>query len=166
MASVEDLKQLNRDQLNEFALLHGIEDAEDTEVYKTKEALATVLSPKVTPEQLKEFVALKAGGAPVVDGSGEIPADGTYETAVDPALPGADQSSLTEPVDPATQPPEAEAESDGELKIGDRVSYPFDGVEGNRLMGTVRGTGEGFADVVGYDGATRTFPLSQLQRED
>lgn len=163
MASVEDLKQLNRDQLNEFALLHGIEDAEDTEVYKTKEALATVLSPKVTPEQLKEFVALKAGGTPV-DGSGEIPSDSTYETAVDPALPGSDQSVLTEPVDPATQPPEAEG--DGELKIGDRVSYPFDGVEGNRLMGTVRGTGEGFADVVGYDGATRTFPLSQLQRED
>ena len=158
MASVEDLKQLNRNDLNEFALSHGIENAADTEVYKTKEALATELSPRVTPEQLQEFVALKtAGASPEM----ETPEETAQEVGYDPAV---GQPEPEEPADPATQP--FETEDEAELQVGDRVSYPFKGVHGDRLVGTVRGVGDGTADVVGYDGATRVYPVAVLRKED
>lgn len=160
MASVEDLKQLNRNDLNEFALSHGIENAADTEVYKTKEALATELSPKVTPEQLGEFIASKTAGG--VSPEEEVLEGAAQDVSYDPAV--GQQPETEEPVDPATQP--FETEDEAELQVGDRVSYPFKGVYGDRLVGTVRGLGDGTADVVGYDGATRVYPVAVLKKED
>lgn len=159
MASVEDLKQLNRSDLNEFALSHGIENAADTEVYKTKEALATELSPKVTPEQLGEFIASKTAGG--VSPEEEVLEGAAQDASYDPAV---GQLEPEEPADPATQP--FETEDEAELQVGDRVSYPFKGVHGDRLVGTVRGLGDGTADVVGYDGATHVYPVAVLKKED
>jgi hypothetical protein len=72
MAEVKELKKLSRDKLNAFALEHGIENAADETVFKDKGALATELSPKVTPEQLAEFIARPADPAMAPAPAGEV----------------------------------------------------------------------------------------------
>lgn len=52
MAQQADLQKLTLPQLKEFAGQNGVSDADN---YKSKEELAKVLSPKVTPEQLAEY---------------------------------------------------------------------------------------------------------------
>lgn len=186
MASVSELKKLSRDLLNEFAVANGVEDAADETKYKDKAALAEVLSPKVTPEQLAEFKASKeaAPADPATDPANAPEGDANVDQPTppaqdeenaeeqptqptDPETPADenadDEEEADEEEDPATQPPK-DAVSAETLKVGDRVSYPHAESEGGRRVGTVRSVGEETASVVYYDGSDREFSLGALRK--
>lgn len=111
MASVSELKKLSRADLNEFAVANGVADAADEAVYKDKEALAQVVSPKVTPEQLATFVEGKK--APAEPAEPAAPADpATTEPAVN---------------DPALAPVADESQNNSEPRVVDGVRYFQDG---------------------------------------
>lgn len=183
MASVEDLSKLKRGELEQFAKENGIENPDNTENYPNIQSLAESVAPIVTPEMLEKFRVETLGKQPTTtttddqNGDGEDEGDGSdvqSTTTNDPAL-GNDvtqptPANVSAPVtpsapqhDPATSPSEDDAEVEGEIEEGDRVSYPYKDAGNGRHTGRVVQLDGQMAYVRYVDGSTRGFGLSQLQ---
>jgi hypothetical protein len=200
MASVSELKKLSRTDLNTFAVANGIEDAADESKYKDKEALAQVVSPVVTPEQLAEFKAnMQAPAAvenevEVVEGIRyfkdgdkicavddeefvnlqESPAgfgdtkEEAYSAFVDAVngagVPADPAAAPVEVADPALTPAADDAE-EAELVVGQRVLYPYDGMESGFRLGRVNSFDDVSVELVYADGSLRTFGRAEIKLE-
>lgn len=120
MADIKELKKLSRDNLNEFAIANGIEDAADLTKYTEKGQLAKDLAPKVTPEQLTAFIASKK------DSNQDDKADTTNQSDASES----EDSDITDDVQQETDEERAEREAD----IADAATPKDDANDGKRVV--------------------------------
>jgi hypothetical protein len=177
MAEVATVAALTREQLNAFATECGVENAAG---FPNKEALANEVAPRVSDEQVQEFVNRDPNQPPA-------PQNGGGEQAQEPAAPAEDEgeqihvttdaeqaaaqspapdSIQTEPeapADPATNPAPSDAVN-GDIEIGDDVVYPDDSMLDGKRVGAVTSLNDDQVEVVWRDGSRKWFNRNRVSK--